>query len=247
MSTLRSEIEANYLDMYYLVSPHKASIPKQRESDNGNMFSSEYYIYLKLNEELQPFDVIEYEALILKSELLPGLISRCPNDPGRQPPDDFLGICAACSVLGITTLPRRMIDYGVKHLGFFNNENPGSVYRKNTKEISWEALLWRQPQLIAAAYSAAGLGKFNPIVKLLNLYSALVIVHASFVMNKSESDSKRLTFLLIKAMDKSSFVCRLVSKYWLYKIKQYWGEDFMKNVCKSYYSPDHPFIRYAKF
>lgn len=246
MSTLRSEIEANYLDMYYLVAPHKASIPKRRESDNGVSFSSEYYIYLKKNNELLSSDLAEYETLIRSCMLEPGLISQVPKDDGQFPPDDTLACMAACSQLDITSIPNDVINYGFKHFGFFNNKRPVSFYDENDK-ISWGSFLWRQLQLVGASYAAARRGKYNPLVFSLFVFSALTILVAAYNVKNASSDECRLSFQLTQAMCPVSLMSRIASYFWVKAMKAKYGNDFMSQVCMIYYKDNHPFWTYAKY
>lgn len=237
--TLRESINS-YIDINGLVTPSLAPIPPAKGSDNGVCFTSEYYIYLMKNGEYYPYnDFHDYICVIAHCELKSGLVSRSPGDRGLQPPDDYLAIMAVCSQLGNPSIASKILKYGLKNYGCFNNANPG--------EWTKASFLWRQPQLIAATYAAAREGRFNPIVKILSLYSALVIAVACIGSPKEETDSRRLTFLLTQAMNPVSLLCRLAAKFWVRRQKQIYGDNFMAEVCKIYYQEGHPFGKYAKY
>lgn len=241
--SLRSEI-IPYIDGNGLVTPNLAPVPPARGSDNGVCFTSEYYIYLKLNNEIKDLReetlmCAEYGNKIVSCMLEAGLVSRAPGDKGVQPPDDYLAIMAACSQLSHPTIAEDILDYGLKHKGSYNNTNPG-IWTK-------ESFLWRQPQLIAAAYAASRRSQWNPIVKLLNLYAAICILVGNINDPIDQVDGRRLTFLLIKAMEPVSIVCRMAASVWESRMKKTYGPEFMQEICKIYYKDNHPFGRYAKY
>lgn len=237
--TLRNEIFP-YIDGNDLVCPNLAPVPPARGSDNGVCFTSEFYIYLKLNHEQRESDFWEYSRLIQSCMLVPGLVSRAPQDSGITPPDDQLAISAACSQFGGLGIADQILDYGLKNKGCYDNEYPNGSWRK-------EAFLWRQPQLVAAMYSAARRGQWNPIVKLLNLYAAICILIGNIGDEEHEVDGRRLTFLLICAMSPVSLLCRIAASVWEARMKKTYGGHFMSEIAQIYYSEDHPFWRYARY
>lgn len=217
-------------------------VPSQgvmRSSDNGVMFTSEYFIYLQKNYELNKFDSWIYDNLMRSCMLTPGLLARAPGDMGQSPPDDMIAVAAACSQLCIPDLAREILKYGFTHKGSFNNANP-TVWTK-------ESFLWRQPQLLAALLAAARMGQNNPLVWVLNLYAALVIAVAGKGVDPQNTDARRLSWLLIQAMTPVSGVCRLAAKLWKRRAEKDYGPDFMKAICAIYYQPrgEHPFAEYA--
>ncbi len=239
MSTLRSEIEANYLDMYYLVAPQPAVIPKQRSSDNGCLFSSEYYIQLIKNNELLSDDKEHYEALIRSCMIAPGLVSRVPGDDGQGPPDDAYGIAAACSQFGITSIPNEVVNYGLKHFGSFNNKEPG--------KWTTSSFLWRQLPLVASQFAAARRGRYNPFVWCLNAIAAIVIATSCIGVDPGKTDKRKLSYLLIQAMTPVSVLCRLASILWKRRAVKDYGPEFMKAIYGIYFGNEHPLAKYAKY
>lgn len=243
--SLRSEIQANFIDGFNLVSPNPVPKGEQRASDNGVCFTSEYIIYLNFDEGKLSFnDKSYYRGIIYACCLATGLVSRAPKDKALQPPDDYLAIAAACSYTNLADVADNIIDYGLKNYGCYDNSKPYGPWRK-------EAFLWRQPQLIAAMYSAAQRGKYNPFVRLLNVYAAICILVGNMHDDPREVDGRRLSFLLIKAMNSTSLLCRLASKVWKQRQEDTYGKEFMKVICSIYYKGVdgdlHPFAEYARY
>lgn len=239
--SLREEIKS-YVDGHGLVAPNLVPPGTMRGSDNGVMFTSEYYIYLQMNGEYNGMqDCMDYTRLVIScmTSKVAGLVARAPDSISVQPPDDYLGIAAACREIDQRYIAEDIFDYGLKNWGCYNNENPGK----------WEtkAFLWRQPQLIAAMYSATRRTQLNPIIWVLNAYAALAILVANINDPVGEVDGRRLTFLLTRAMNPVSLLCRLASKVWKRRMEKTYGPDFMKEICKIYYKDNHPFHRYASY
>lgn len=237
MRKLRDEIP-DYIDVYGLVSPHRAANPKRRESDNGVLFTSEYYIQLLNNGELTAQDKVDYETLIRSCMLEPGLISRVPGDDGQSPPDDQYGVSAACSQLGITSIPADVVSYGLRHFGSFNN-----------KDRTWttRSFLWRQLPLVAAQYAAARRGRLNPVVWCLNAITALIIATSCRGIDRNNTDARKLSYLLIKAMQPVSVLCRLASVIWKRRAERDYGPEFLSIIYTIYFETGHPLARWSKY
>jgi len=90
--SLKTEI-IPYIDGNGLVAPGPAN-PKIRSSDNGVMFTSEYYIMLNRNKELTSGDQYIYSTLINNCIGADGHLHRAPNDESPDEIDDHLGVLA---------------------------------------------------------------------------------------------------------------------------------------------------------
>lgn len=236
---LKQEVQKNYLDMYYLVSPHIAAVPKRKESDNGTLFTSEYYIQLVKNEELTTEDKEYYESLMRTCMVAPGLLARAPNDRGNASPDDYYGIAGACSQLGITTIHNEVINFGISHFGSFNPENP--------EKWTTSSFLWRQLPLVASQFAAARRGRYNPFVWCLNAIAAIVIATSCIGVDPGKTDERKLSYLLIQAMTPVSVLCRLASILWKRRAVKDYGPEFMKAIYGIYFGNEHPLAKYAKY
>lgn len=156
---LRDEIQSGYVDRFGLVSPH----PIERTapiagSNNGVMYTAEYYCLLAKRGEQDALDALNSLAVFAKCQDRPGLLKRSPNNNvDGEAPDDYYGYLNYCAMMR----RRRSIYPGVpvkryafRHLGFMNNTNPGHI-RHGDGSVAWSSFIWRQPQLIAMLYAAA--------------------------------------------------------------------------------------------
>ncbi|MCX9024611.1 MAG: hypothetical protein OIN85_00780 [Candidatus Methanoperedens sp.] len=248
---LREEIEP-YVDGNRLVAPNTGDWKEgERGSDNGVMFTSEYIIMLLYIMRDSPYDPFahldtlmecEYKSMALWKCLKSwGLLSRAPGDPDQEGPDDYYGYCAALKVMreslpwhqsvGAFESGLGLLWHGITHLGFFNN----------TDKFNWSAFLWRQPQMVAAMASAAGLG-WIPFFWPFYLIAALVIATSCIWAPRSDTDARRLSWLLIQAT-KSSPLCWLASKLWYRRLYKTYPNG-MKDVAALYYCGGHPFTKY---
>lgn len=109
--SLRDEINNGYIDGNDLVSPELVTPGTKRASDNGVLYSSEYYILLKLNNELILKDYADYRTLIQTCIGLDGFLHRAPDDISQDEIDDHIGSLAAHNVLGL--YPRFNIPFAL--------------------------------------------------------------------------------------------------------------------------------------
>lgn len=240
MTTLRDEIK-DYTDGDGLVAPG-LSKGAYRSSDNGVMFTSEYYIMLHKLMDIQTQDYKDYYQLIVACEEDIGLLCRAPGDKGQEGPDDYYAVLSASQVLGIPEFASVILHYGYITKGWFNNENPGTIYRTDGKTINWEAFLWRQLQMWFAALCAARENRWYHLP--LSIYSALVILYTGLRnLPKTDADSRRLCWHLIQATVPRSFLCRLASKVWYRKLYLDYPNG-MRGVAQQYYQDGHPFREY---
>lgn len=229
--SLRDEIQP-YLDRYDLVAPYKCD-PTKQGSDNGPMFTSEYYIMLAKSGGINHHDPIWYLRLIGFC-MDQGLLCRAPADLDQEGPDDYYGVFAALVVLNEPTLGNALLNSIMSHKGFLNNHD-------GTR--TWQSFLIRQPQLLAAAYAAADRA---PVWSWpLYWYAAAVIATSCIGVSTEQADPRRLSWLLIQAVSPKSWLCRMAAKLWYRRLyKDY--PDGMKGVARNYYQtyPMHPFIKY---
>lgn len=230
---LREEIEKDYLDGYGLVSPAKVAEGTEAASGNGPMYTGEYYLQLSIRRELQSRDWYEFQTKIQRCCIRPGLLARTPNNPDQEGPDDYYGVLAACSVLGMRTLGYSFWHHGRGTWGVFNNHEPG--------HFSWSAFLWRQPALIYLSQCAAV--ERTLLTPLWSFLTALSIIYAAFFSKKDDWDQWRITWLLVKGTEKRSSLCFWASEFWFKRLfKAHPGG--MREVAKGYYETGHPFGRY---
>jgi hypothetical protein len=230
--TLRAEIQP-YTDGDGLISC-QLSNGIWRTSDNGPLFTSEYFILLKENHEFLFTDIHDYTSLIDSCMTRPGCLSRAPDDQGQEAPDDYIGVLGCCHFLGITSIPRSIFIYGLKHLGNFNN--------KSAWTFTGESFLWRMPQLIFLSYLGTGFWFLYPLMIPLAFYTALVIASSCMNTPISDSNARHLAWFLVIGTQKS-FLCRLASKIWWKRLRKHYGDEGLRAVDKIYFK-DHPFIRY---
>lgn len=232
---LREEIEP-FKEGSGLIAPYPNREHQFRTCDNGVMYASEYYILLAKHGQLTEKDKEEYRDLMVSCMIEPGLVARAPGDRGDEAPDDYHGLFAGITVLGLKELGKEVLSYGLKHKGSFNPREPNK----------WtpESFLFRQPQLLAMAYCATGDIPFY--ARPLLWYSALIIVTGCLGTPPSDSDARRLGWHLIQAVKGFSWLCRQAEKVWTSRLfKDY--PDGMRGVAKIYYSPgppEHPFRKY---
>jgi len=240
---LRDEI-IPYVDGNGLVAPGLTS-GVGRGSDNGPMFSSEYFVMLKKLGQLTDQDKKDFDRLIGACVTSDGLLNRAPvgTDSDQEGPDDYYGVLNGCKQLGNTSIPRKMLWAVVKYLGFLNNNQPG----KWTKE----SFLVRQVQMLAAMVAAAFPSWKNPIHILIRLacsplffIAGLVLCVSCWGADPHDSDARRLAWHLMQATKGSSLWCWIGSKIWLKRLYKTYGQEGMRAVAYLYYQDKHPFRRY---
>ena len=240
--TLREEIQP-YIDGNGLVAPHLTGPIKG--SDNGVMFTSEYYVMLQKLGQLVSQDLSDFQAKIGQCITPEGMLSRVPMGQidGQEGPDDYVGVLNGCKQLGNTKIPRTLLWATVKYLGFLNNDSPG------TKDA--KSFLIRQPQLVAAMVAAAFPSLWNPLhfaCRLLALpfftAAAISIFVSCINAPPSDSDARRLSWHLLQTVVPVSIMCKLASLFWWHRVYSVYGSFGMKGVAARYYESGHPFIKW---
>lgn len=233
----------DYTDLSGLVAPYKLSEPKpQVATGNGVRYTGEYYLLMGLAGQANDIIKAKYRAIMASCTVTPGVIKRSPlpsNDLEQQ--DDHLGYLAACRVLGLYSDAEQVLNYGFKHLGFFNTDNPGSYTSNGT--IFWKAFLWRMPQLFFVTLCAADKYRFWKFWYWpAMLITAFVIAVSAYNKPTSDIDSRGLTFLMVMATSSSSLTCRLASKLFYKFVKQVYPAGMVGAYTQAY-GADHPLTK----
>lgn len=242
---LRDEMKP-YLDKNGYANPYPVVPGSGRSCDNATMFSSEYYIMLFKRQEDRIYDDEEWEILINKASIVPGLTVRYPGDATPDAPDNLYAILAASKVLKSPRVAEDFLKYGKSNFGFYNPSNPGHIKNKDGS-LDWSTFQWRQIQLIFAALCASNNQSWWKIWQLpLAIYTALVIAFSCVGVDKQETDPRRLSWLLIQATE-SSFLCRLAAKIWYNRLNKDYPNG-MPDVAAIYYQPpglsSNPYAKY---
>lgn len=233
---------ASYVDGNKLLAPNPIPAGTVRGSDNGVMYTSEYFMMLKMWDELTDEDVADYENRVTAC-ISSGMLNRAPNDLDQEGPDDYYGALNGCMELGITCIPRKLLWSMCKRLGFMNNTGG---------KVTWSAFLARQPQLVCAMVSSAFPSKKNPLHWLvrvaalpLYVYTALVLLVSCLGVPVTDTDSRRLAWHLGNNVCKVSLLCKLAYKVWLSRLKRDYSDE-MRGVAAIYYKPegDNPYSRW---
>lgn len=238
---LRDEIRA-YKDGAGYVCPNIPIPYEMKGCDNGAMYTSELYVMLKLRGEDSAFDAYDWATLIQRCMQQPGLLWRSPNDYSQDGPDNMIAVLAASKVLGVPDIAQSILSWGLSHKGCFNNVD--------VDKFTWQACLFRQPQLIYAALCAAN--KVRWWHAPLALWSAITIAIAGFNSDVNlDTDARRLSWFLSLATQ-DSWLCRQATKIWKWKLlKDYPGQQLgnpgkgLEGVRRIYFQKDHPFIIYS--
>lgn len=231
---LREEI-VPYTDGNGYVAPNLVTPGTMRGSDNGTMFSSECAIILHKNGESNNADETKWEQLIYACMQKPGLTVRAPGDKAIDAPDNLYAILAAATVLDKPYVAQDILRYGREHWGFYDpTDIPG---------LKGGAFQWRQPQLLFAMLCASNANRLHHLP--LAVYTALVIATSCWRTQIGDTDSRRLSWLLIQSVKESSWLCYIASKIWYSRLyKDYGSPNAMKKVAGIYYKDSHPFMRY---
>lgn len=223
-------------------------VPGQKGSDNGPSFTSEYYIILKKNGQLTEQDKIDYAQKIGQCIGPQGLLNRVPlnQSDGAESVDDYYAVTNGCVELGNKQIPRKFLLACIEFKGSFDNLSPGTW--------SWSTFLIRQPQLLAAIVSASFPSFRNPfhyLARFLVLPFYLVAAGSILIANIndpiSDSNSRRLAWHLMNNTKKTSLMCWLASKVWMWRLKRGYP-NLMKDVAALYYYPQklnqNPYSKY---
>jgi hypothetical protein len=235
-----------YTDGNNLLAPGPVA-PTGSGSDNGPMYTSEWYVMLQKSGQLTPQDLIDFQTRIGACVNSQGMLCRVPvgQNDGQEQVDDYLGVLNACKALGNTKIPRQFLLAIFKNLGFMDNVNPGS-------KSNWAAFMPRQLQLMAAMVSAAFPSWKNPLhilirwyCKPLFIYAAIIIATSCIGTDPGNTDARRLSWHLQNNVKGSSILCRLAAWIWTNRLKKDYLNE-MQDVAAIYYQP-HPVNPYSKY
>jgi hypothetical protein len=232
--SLKSEIQAGYIDKNGLVSPH-ALTPlgaSYTASGNGLCYTGEYYCLLAETKTLEIQDRIDFQDKVRAQCSVQGRLQRSAGDTTEEGPDDYYGVAAGCSATGNCLLANDILSYGLRHFGSYSMSG----------KWSWTSFLWRQPQLFFALNCAARIR--HPLLWPFAAYSALVIATSCMFAKPLQQDSWRLNWLLIQATAPVSLLCRLASKIWLRRLHKRYGNPGMANATAGYYEAGHPIPKF---
>jgi hypothetical protein len=243
---LREDFQS-YFDGNGLIAPNPVPQGTLKGSDNGPMYTSEYYIMLKKSGLLTDKDIQDFQSKIGQCIDIEDLLNRVPVDQldGLEGPDDYYGVLDGCKQLGNTKIPRQFLWAVIKNKGALNNVSPG-VW-------SWQSFLIRQPQLLTSMIAAAFPSFINPLHLLIRflslplfLIAAVAIAVSCWGSPTSDTDSRRLSWHLWQCVGKVSLLCWLASKVWLWRLYSDYGSNGMKAVASIYYHPQptNPFSTY---
>lgn len=233
-----------YVDGNNLLAPSPVGSNPGKGSDNGVMYTSEYFIMLKKQNLLCAADCADYDNRISKCVGSNGMLNRASNDTDQEGPDDYYGVLNGCMELSNVKYPRAFLLALMKNFGFLNNNSPGT--------LTGSSFMARQPQLTCSMVSAAFPSLKNPLhylVRLLALplfiISAVVLLFSCMFTDVSDSDSRRLGWHLGNCVSNVSLLNKLAYKVWLRRLyKDY--PNGMNSVASVYYapSPDNPYSKW---
>lgn len=233
-----------YIDGFNLLAPNPQPPNATQGSDNGPMFTSEYYVMLAKKGILTDNDKTQYDLDISRCLNEHGVLCRSPGNTMQEGPDDYYGVMNGCMELGNTQIPRVILKALIKNYGFLNNNKPGTM--------SAEAFLARQLQLVCSMVTAAFPSMSNPlhyVVRLLALplyvYSALVLLVSCVGVSTGDTDSRRLAWHLGNCVSKVSLLNKLAYKIWLKRLRKDYPDD-MRGVASIYYQPqgNNPYMKH---
>jgi len=242
--SIRDDIKP-YIDGNGLISPNLVTPGTLSASDNGPMFTSEYYTILAKSNQLTQDDCVTFDKTIQNCINSQGMLNRVPTSQsdGQEGPDDYYAVLNACSYLGNTKIPRKFLWAVFRYLGALNNVSPG--------QWTTQSFLVRQPQLLAAMVSAAFPSFWNPLHLLVRVMAMplFFIAAASIAISCTntpinQADPRRLSWHLMQNTYQTSFMCYVASFIWYWRLKKDYGDAEMNGVAQAYYQSGHPFIKY---
>lgn len=210
----------------------------QKGSDNGTLFTSEYYIILKKNNQLIEQDKTDWANKIGQCIDLNGLLNRVPigQNDGLESVDDYYGTLSAAIELGNTDIPRKFLNSCIKYKGSMDNVSPGTW--------QWQDFLIRQPQLLCCMINSSFPSLKNPLHWLLRimflplyLICGFIIAFSNMGDDPSDSTSRILTWLVRNNLKRTSLACFLGSFIWNYRLKKTYPNG-MKDVAGFYFIPN---------
>lgn len=198
-----------YIDANGLLCPAPVPAGTIRGSDNGPCFTSEFLLEFMPQQSNVTFgESSAYFGAIQKCVNSDGYLTRAPGDTTLGNPDDHYGVYAA------------LVTYNLPP--FF--------------KFYWQLI--RMPQLFFASRCAANEPKwYKPYYWPLAIITALVILLSNINDSASDTDSRRLAYLLTVAIAPYSLLCRLATKVWHKRLLKTYPNG-MKDVYGVYFQPN---------
>jgi len=198
----------------------------QPESDNGVLFTSEYYVLLDKLGLLTPGDRLDFIGKMTGISR-DGNITRRERDTGQEGPDDYIGLCTASSILNLP-FSELIYRYGSKNWWIYNTASPG--------KFTFEAWFGRQLGLIGYIKHCAG-HRMNPL-EFIVLNVGLVIT----AFGKKEDTSDKILGLLMVEQLHTSLLFEPICFFYTYMINRKYGS--VNALIKTYFGPNHAFSKY---
>lgn len=267
-----------FTDAYHLTQPDKHVNPKGSTSQNGLMFTPErgkavYNLWKNIIAgrnlawvELQKMTAACYNCGVPGH---PGLYAKAPDKREELMTwDDLLGLGTMYTLSDNKKFALEIVEWGRKHLWFFNNVEPGKFHKK--------AWLGRYPMVIAHLEWAAGKTPHNlgmAIFAIAGLYLLSVptpgLTYAFFAVyyfkraywcaailqsaltgsdeeSQTGEDTWRLAWhMVVVAELRAGWVERQVTKFWRKRFLRQWPSGF-GGLSESYFAHPHPHGKWLK-
>jgi hypothetical protein len=232
-----------YIDGNNLLAPNPVGLNPGRASDNGPMYTSEYFVMLEKLNLTCPADLADYDHRI-STCVTNEMLNRAPNDTDQEGPDDYYGVMNGCMELGNTKWPRMFLWSLIKHFGFLNNNSPG--------KMTGSSFMARQPQLVTAMIAAAFPSLKNPLHWLVRLAASPLFLITAIILGLScidtatdNTDARRLAWHLGNNVSKVSLLNWIAYKIWLTRLKKAYPNE-MNGVAAIYYQPqgNNPYAKW---
>ena len=212
---------------------------KGGETGNGAMYTGVVTALIdKLCKTVWGYVVIPQvvaESLIAPYEKVedsenPGLFKRNVNKGGgHNANDDYFGIGVASMILDNGAMAKRVLEYGRKTGGHFNDQEPG--------KFRWKSILWRMPQLESHLQFCAKEIP-NPYWQLVWAFSLLITCFRP----KEDQDGHRKAWLTAQTLPNLPMHLRVVVMIWDFVFYRRFPRGIAE-IEESYgFSLDHPEI-----
>lgn len=196
-------------------------------SENGVRFTAQYVIALVRHGMLSYGEKLRIVASIPWKER--GLLQRHQTGGRQDSVDNYIGLAVIANFCG-KEMAKDVLEYGRKHWGFYNNENPGKK--------SLRSFLWRFPQLFAHLRMAAGLrpNLFQWIFWWASVY------HASF---SKDQDRRVLSAMLcIVANGRGGRITRYIVRRFIASYERQIPGGLGQTLAEYYKDAAHPDVKY---
>lgn len=190
---------------------------------NSYMYTSIYYIYLKLLGISNPQDRIDLDNLIRRWEVMPGVLARAGDfkQGDQQNQDDYYYVLAACYMYDLD-FPERVYQHGVDNFWVFDNFN------KSFKFTNW----W---------WPLMGFKPFVECTSGRSFCEMRMVIDVWFTTHRAPEDtSGRLIDSLKLVVPSSERVKNIVRR----DVNKHYPNGY-QDLFGMYFKPVHPFARWA--